>query len=220
MRRAIGLLGLLGLVLAGEARAESDVQLWTKAGVSGEVAEDVDFGVDLHLRFDENVSRVESLMPDAEIQYALQKWLRLGAGYRFQYMRNGDGDLVVRHRLHAEGSLRLDLDDVRLEYRLRFQEQIRPSSNDTTRQSLRNRAKASYRGVDRWTPAATAELFHALGDGDTIHLDKYRLTAGIAYERKKWEVGVFYGLEVPVNVPIDEIEATLHIIGVGYTREL
>lgn len=217
MRRAVV---ILILALAGQARAESDVQLWTKAGVGHDLSDDVSLVGDLHLRFDENVSRVESLMPEVEVRYDLAKWFQIAGGYRLQYMRDGDGDLVVRHRFHGDGSLQYDLGDVRLEYRLRFQQQLRPSSNDTTRQTLRNRGEISYRGHKRWTPAVGGELFHALGDGETIQFDKYRVTVGLDYDRKDWEVGVFYRIEVPVNVPVGDIEATLHILGVGYSREL
>lgn len=212
MRRAIV---VLALAVAGEARA--DVQLWTKAGVGHDLTDDVGVLGDLHLRFDEDVSRFQSLMPEVELRYGPAKWLRLGAGYRLQYTRDGDGDLVVRHRFHGDGSLRHDLGDVRLDYRLRFQEQVRPGANDPSRHTLRNRARVSYRGVKRWTPELGGELFHAIDDGDTIHLDSYRLIVGVAYDRKDWEVGAFYGLEVPVA---DTTEPTIHILGLGYYREL
>jgi hypothetical protein len=210
------LVAALGLAIgAGDARA--DVQAWTEVGVSHEV-EDWRFTFDQHLRFDEDVSRVGSVMPELGVTYRIAKWFRTGVGYRLEYERDGSGDMVTRHRFHVRGSSRYDIGKwVRLEHRLQLQESLRPSSNDMYRHVMRNRADVSLRRYKPFVASASAELFHAIDRGDAIHLDKIWLTASGTYGAGPNDFELFYRVEVPQADPMDP---TLHIFGLAYHRDL
>jgi len=208
---------VLAVLLGLAAPARADVQQWTELGVDKSLGERWSLTFEQQLRFDLDQSRVDAVMPELGLHRRLARWLRIGTGYRFQYQRDNAGDMVFRHRFHVYGRARRDLGDVRLDYRLQVQETVRPTSNDVSRHALRNRGDVSYRGFKRWEPGVAGELFHAIDDGDPIHLDKIWLTAGVAYTRKAWSVDVFYRAELPVA---DTMDPTIHILGLGMRREL
>lgn len=206
----------LCLVLASVS-ARAEVQQWTEIGVSRSLTKRWQLSFDQHLRLDQDISRVDSVMPEWGVTYRLAKWLRAEVGYRLQYTRDGDGEMVLRHRFHGGVRARHDLGDVRLQYRLQYQEQLRPGANDQLRHSIRNRAEVGYRRFKHWAPGASFELFHAIGDGDAVHLDKVRIKAGLEYGKKDWSVELYYCAEAPVA---DEMDPTLHVVGLGAHYEL
>jgi hypothetical protein len=215
VRRAL-LVGLIvaWLLPAAAAHADRDLQLWLEASVSRKLGR-FTAGVEQGLRFGDDVSRLEAFLPAASLAYRPHKAIRLGVGYRFEYERNRRGEMVMRHRLHAEARPRLDLGPVRLTYRLRFQEQLRYL--DDVRHAVRNRLAAELKGRKPWTPAVSAETFHRLGGGEPVHLRKIRLVAGVGYQLGAQELMLFYAHERAQADPRDPV---LHILGLGFEREL
>jgi hypothetical protein len=201
-------------LLAVPSGADADVQLWTEAGLDKKLGKKLEIDFEQHLRFDQDVSRVAAVMPEVGISYQLQAWLSLGAGYRLAYERRRRGDMEIRHRLHVEAQPRVDAGPFRLRYRLRFQERIRDAE---LRHSLRNRLSADWRVARPWVPRASVELFHRLGDGDTIVHRKVRLSAGVKYELGKGSLAAFYILELTRD---DPDEPNLHALSLGFHREL
>ena len=189
---------LVVLFLAGTAHA--DVELWTEAGVRHEVNR-FELAFDQMLRFDENASRVSSVMPELGLRVRLATWFGLGTSYRYEYERNGDGMLVTRHRFDGFATFRLDVARVRLELEERFQEELRPTSHDTERQRLRQQLELSYR-KKHWVPAASITVFD--------RADKLWLTGGVTYRRHHRAYEVFY--RYATN--------DAHIIGASFHTEL
>jgi hypothetical protein len=211
------LLGLAALVVHPPgAAAESEV--WTKGSVEHDLGKRLSLSFELHLRLDADVSRVGSLMPELGLGYRVKSWLRTGGGYRLEYERDKDGVLVARHRFFGWGRLRRDLGEVRVEYRLQLQEQIRPDANPVARHVVRNRGEVSLRALERVVPAASIETQHILGEeGNAAHLGKVRLTVGAEYERGKLGFELFYRAEVAHYDPADP---TVHILGTGVSVEI
>ncbi len=216
-RISVVIAGLAALA-AGPRPATAEAQVWTEVGVRYDVDKRLTLGVDLHTRFDEDVSRLGSVMPELGLSYRVKKWLRLGAGYRFEYERDKDGILVSRHRGFGWGRVRRDLGDVRLEYRLQLQEQHRADANPVNRHTVRNRGDVSLRRFGAVVPGASVEFHHILGeDNNTIHLGKVWLSAGVEYERGDISVEVFYRAIVGQYDPADP---TGHVLGVGLHYQL
>ncbi len=205
----------LALLAAGPAHA--DVELWTELGVKHDLGRRLAVTFDQQLRFDADVSRVGAVMPELGVRVRLARWLRAGAGYRFEYERDGGGDLVVRHRLEVHARARMNLGRLRLELDARLQEQLRPGARDERRHVLRDRLAASWRRTRPWIPMASVALFHRLGDGDAAQLDKAWLTIGGAHDRGAREIELFYRLERPIRDPGDP---TLHIFGAALHTDL
>ncbi|MBA3818015.1 MAG: DUF2490 domain-containing protein [Deltaproteobacteria bacterium] len=217
MRRR-ALLLLVGAALPVTPAAAERVELWTELGVKRELAKRVDVTFDQHLRFDEDISRVSAVMPEAAI-HVHASIVRASAGYRLEYERDGDGELVLRHRFHVAVRTRLELDRFRLDHRLQLQEQLRPSAMDTRRHGVRNRLEASYRGSQRWTAAASAELHHDFDRGALV-ADKTWLTVGAAHRRQGHpasETAGFYRLELPHHDPGAPV---VHILGIAFHLDL
>lgn len=217
MRRIVPVLALL-LIHVAPSHAESDVQLWLEPGISMKLAKRLELSFDQHLRFDQDLSRVQAIMPELALAWRLHKKLRVGVGYRLQYERNNDGDLELRDRGHVEVRPRYKIGDVELTYRARYQLEVRGSwASEDLRHTLRNRFGVAYEGAKPVIPAVSVEPFHRLGDGDTIHLRKVRVTAGATYDFGDHEVELYYRIEVAQYDPMDP---TPHIIGVGYRFKL
>lgn len=194
----------------------ADSQVWLEAGVSLTPTKRVEINIVPSVRFDQDVSRFQSFLPELSVRYRVKKWLRVGSGYRFEYERNKDGDLVVRHRVTADARLRATPGPLRLDHRLMLVEQFRPASKDQYRTFVRNAITVSYRQARPWVPAVSAEVFHALGDLDQLAYDRLRLTAALAHVREKDAIEVFLRLQVHA----DPMAESLYIIGLGSSFEL
>lgn len=198
--------------------ATADTQLWTEVGVRHDLSKKVTLTFDQHVRFDADVSRLGSAMPEPGIAYRVKKWLRTGAGYRFEYERNNNDELVSRHRVYAWARARKELGEIQLSYRLQLQEQWRPDANPVNRHTVRNRGDAAYTGLGAFVPGVSVESHHILNEeGNTIHLGKLRLTAGVEWEHDQLSVDVFYRL---ITGQYDATEPNGHVIGLGVHYEI
>jgi hypothetical protein len=205
------------LVAVVGAPVHADTQLWTELGVRHNLSRRLEVTFDQHLRFDDDLSRFGAFMPEPGLTYRVAPWFRVGGGYRMEYERNGDGDMVLHHRFFTFARSRVDAGPMRIEHRLQLQETVRPGSNDQYRHTVRNRIDVGYRGIKRWTPAAQAELFHAIDRGDALHLDKVWLSLGGTYSHRQRESNVYFRVELPVA---DTMEPTLYILGAAFHLEL
>jgi hypothetical protein len=203
------------LVRAGHA--ETDRQLWLSAGVAWHPSKPIELAFDQHLRFAEDVSELDRVMPELTFGYRALAWLKLGAGYRFSRQRNNDDEWVYRHRLHAEARPSVRWQRFGAEYRLRYQEQLRGiDASEGGRHTLRQRVKLRYHWSSDFTSYAAGEAFLALGGEDGTRITETEWTLGLSLELGASELDLFYRLELPT----DDDEPVLHIIGLGYSYEL
>jgi Protein of unknown function (DUF2490) len=189
------LMTLLALALPlRRAAAEQEAQLWLELDLGHRLSRRWELRFEQHLRWDEDMQRLAQVMPDLSASYRARSFLRVTAGYRLQYERDGSGDFELRHRFYTGAQVQRDLGDVRLSLRALFTEQLRPddSGNDARRAGLRTRGGASWRGPKRWKATATAELFLDL---EAPELTKLRLGLDLQPGLRHFEVG--YRLELP-----------------------
>jgi hypothetical protein len=190
---------LLAGVWLRPVRAETDGQLWLSAGVSWDASKRVELAFDQHLRFAEDFSELDRVMPELSRQ------------------RNNDDEWVYRHRLHAEARPGARWGRFAAEYRLRYQEQLRGiDASEGGRHTLRQRLKLRYGWSPDFTSYAAGEAFLALGGEDGTRITETEWTLGSSLELGDSELDLFYRLELPT----DEDEPVLHIIGLGYRYEL
>ena len=212
MKWPVWVFGLL--VTGGPATAGEDVQVWTSAGVRYRAAKKVRLEYEQHLRFDQNVSRLESVKPEAKLSWKASDWARLGLGYRYSQERNGQDEWKPEHRFHLQGSVGMDLGPVGMGYRLRFQERLEFGVEFKNKHTLRQRLSAEVDTGTRFTPFSTVEGFAWLRDSGMSVRERWRFTGGVeARLPKRNRVEVFYRREVPVYDGSNPIE---HILGVGY----
>ena len=169
---------------------------------------------DQHLRFDEDWTRLQKVMPELSVRLKLGKHVRLGSGYRFKYERSGSGDFKNEHRLHGDATFRIKLAALRLDHRVRFQETF---DDGEYRHTLRNRLRLGLAFWKEVRPFVAAELFNPFGDDQGFRVGKWRFTAGSSLELGDHSLDVFYRCELPQD-SFDE--PRLHIIGLGYHYDL
>ena len=206
---------VIALLLAA-GKASADVELWTEVGVQRDVTRRIAITADQNTRFDSGGSRLSALIPEVAVRVRLQRWLRFATAYRFEYERDGDDDMVVRHRIDVGVRARAHAGPVRVSWETELQEQLRPESRDHHRHVLRDAVELAWRGGD-WVPAASLAVFHRLGDGETGTLDRVWLTARCARMLGSREAELFYRLELPRADPDDP---TVHIVGLAFHSEL
>lgn len=210
----------IALIAAPATTAHADeTQLWTEAGVDVGLHRRWSLVLNQNVRFDDHVSRVGSVMPEADLRYAPAGWIRFGAGYRYRYERDNAGEFQHRHRIHADVRLRLRLEMLDAWYRLRWQEQFRREADDgtPTRQVIRNQIGVQWTDWDLLEPFASAETFHRLDEpGAGVVLQKLRLVAGVERGFEEHHLAAYYGVEVMQD---DRDDPRVHIIGVGYRYE-
>lgn len=197
------------------AEAQSDVQLWTDAGVRWRATRRLRLEFAFLARFDQDVSRGRLFGPQVGLDYKIKKWLRVGFGYRYEYRRIG-GSLRSAHRLNADLKLSHELGRVGLGYRLRFQERFRnrASGNSDVRGTLRNRFGADVDTDTLFTPYASLELFTGLHGRQADPVNKVRITVGAAFDLGRVDLALYYRAQIPVNRPGDP---TVHILGASVT---
>ncbi|NVB84612.1 MAG: DUF2490 domain-containing protein [Kofleriaceae bacterium] len=204
------------LALACVAPAYADSQLWLEPGVGVAPVRRVDVDLTGQVRFDQDVTRFSAFLPELTARYRIERWLRVGGGYRLEYERDAYGQLVIRDRLSADARIRVDSARIRVDYRLMVAEQRRPMSNNVFRTVLRNRVDVSYRRLGLWRPFGGVEVFYMLDDLDKLEYDRTRLTAGTTYKAKDFDIDMF----VRAEIHADPDEPTYAILGLGYHYQL
>jgi hypothetical protein len=200
---------LILLLLTGRAVAE--VQVWTEAGVDHAFDKRVDVGCDVELRLDETGTSFDRLAPGCAVGWRPTRWLLTRLGYDFlvgdkkagyEYAHRANLDLGLRYR---------PLKPLRLELRIRYQEQrggTEAFDIADSRHTLRGRLKVEWTPARRTSLVADAELFV---DAAAATATKWRATIGPERRLGDHRVGVYYGLELPLDD-----EETVHIIGLAY----
>lgn len=196
------------------AMAMSEVQLWTSAGVRHRPSKKVRLTFTQHVRFDQDISRLESVMPELAASWAIERWLRLGGGYRFSMESNKKGELEPAHRLHVQSQFGGDLGPVELGYRLRFQEGLESDDELETRHTFRNRIGLDIDTDTLVTPGLSAELFTRMWDKEPVEQKKVRFSTGLEIRpHKAHEIELQYRYQLPLDDPDDPRE---HIVGFEY----
>jgi hypothetical protein len=210
MRHSYAALLLLSLAMAPPlpASAESDAQLWTMLTLTKEATPGLGLSLEQEFRFDNDVTRLQTILATLAADYRLVQWLDVGGGWRLAYQRRRDDSMGFRQRFHLQSQARGDLGALRFRGRLRLQmtvtEWFDPSFD------ARIRLGTDWRAAAPFVPYVSAEAFVRLAAGDSPALRKMRLTAGIKYGIGDHSLGLFYRLEEPF---LDRRDPRLHILG-------
>ena len=200
------------------AQAQDDGQLWLDAGLRYRPIRPLRITFEQRVRFDEDISRVESVIPQLVVSYDPIDFLRISLAYRFIWSRGGSGEFEDAHRLHLDARFRGEVDRVELSYRLRFQERLQGETDGLdARHTFRNRFGIAVDTDSPVTPSLSAEIFTRVGSDPGVSLPKFRITIGLALDVDDHTVDVFYRFEAPIE---DQSDPRLHILGVAYRFDL
>lgn len=203
------------LLLSQLASAETDTQLWLSTNLRKKLAKDWRVEWTQHLRFEDNMSHVQSVMPEVELRYKPLKYLSMKIGYRYVYERTKHDDFEPAHRYHFQISTGKKLGSVKIGYRLRYQEKHEEDEFDYTNR-LRNKFSIALDTDTAFEPILFTELF---SDIRAIPVDssKFRLGLGLdtdVHKRMKLSVDYLYQRDFLRN------ERTEHIARVNYQVKL
>ena len=195
--------------------AETDTQFWLSTNMRKKIAKDLRIELTQHFRFDNNISQIQSVMPELELRYKPIKPLAMKIGYRYIYERTKNGDFEPAHRYHFQVSTGKNFGSVKVAYRLRYQEKHEEDEYDYTNR-LRNKFSIAIDTDSQIEPVVSAEVF---SDIRAIPVDssKFRLGTG-------FEMDVYKGMNVSVDylyqrdfLRNDRVE---HIVRVNYQMKL
>jgi hypothetical protein len=209
---------ILLLALAMGAPARADVEVWSEAGASAEVADGLRVGVDQELRLDHGASEVDVVRPGAHLAWRARRWLSLRTGYRFEiepHFTKGADYADGWHEAWADATLRRKIERLRLSLRLRYEEKWgHPWEADGALErsrSARQRLELDWRLASRVSLVGTGELFLAVGEPDGL-LDKWRAGAGVTVTLGAHELSLRYLFERPLTAG----DEPSHILGLAY----
>jgi hypothetical protein len=171
------------LLFSTTANAKNDSQLWLSANARYKPLPKMRMEFTQHLRFDNNISQVESVMPELEMQYSPIKPLAVKIGYRYISERTKNNDFEPAHRYHIQISTQKEMGPLEFSYRLRYQEKHEEDEYDFT-QRLRNKLKIELDTQTDYRPYVFSEVF-TNPSNTPIDNSKYRLGIGLQYKVKK-----------------------------------
>ena len=99
--------------------AQDEFQLWTEVGAKGDIIKKMDWFVDVKSRFG-NVG-LNSLLPEAGINYKVTKWFKPSVSYRLILEPNKYGNYKAAHRINFNANLKKGVKRFELGLRARYQ---------------------------------------------------------------------------------------------------
>lgn len=192
------LVALLVLGLPGFAAAQSshtDTQLWFDAGLQLRATKHVRINLSQELRVSARDAAIDSAMTELAPSYEPFKFLRIEAGYRFIYGKDGErDDFESWHRFFGGMNLRADIEPVRLEARFQYQEQIRFEGEDKHEHTARTRGRVTWL-IDKTKLSGSFELFLRIANKEPIAAHKWRAFVGGSYRIGECDLGLTLGYE-------------------------
>ena len=209
-------LAAAGLSHAAEGH---EAQAWMEAGVRYRPKKKVRLQLSQNLRFNENVSRTESVMTDMAVSWSAGKNLSVAAGYRLNMDANREGEFMPVHRLHVQSVVDREVGPLSLSHRVRFEESFKVDGTEMDSwHTLRNRVEVELDLDTDLRPVLSVELHSLLAEYRPVLQEKLRFCGGFTYKASKTHVyRLLYINQLPIQYLSDPDE---HIISLGYQHRV
>lgn len=162
-------------------------QLWNEVGVSYKIDKKQSLGLDFSSRFDAN--GINTFFPQFSYRYKINKNILPSIDYRLISDRNTSGNFELKHRINANLQFSHDIDQLELDFRLRYQysrtrfvEDIEPEFGA----ALRYKTSIAYAiKKSDLKPKVSIEFFTGPMEGQMgYHLNRIRWNFGLSYDLK------------------------------------
>ena len=188
MRRFLCLgIFLLIVLFAHQAFAafgDGDFQYWNTEQISWKVQEKWQISAEEEFRFGSSAGRFYYQHTDITLKYSgMADWFDIAAGYRLVYENKGQGKWAYENRPQFEGIFKMDLWDLKLSDRNRFE--WRFPENKTSRWRYRNKLTFALPlkiSELNFKPYVADEIFVDFKEGE---LNRNRLYGGIEFKLLK-----------------------------------
>lgn len=208
---------LMATLCSSAAYAQSDAELWLEGTLQFEPVDDLRVSITQHLRFNDDMSRLDKAMPELALGWRGHRSIRPEVGYRFIAEHRPD-EWRIHHRPYAQLTLRHSIDDVVLSLRVRSQHTlVEKKKSHLWEHVLRNRARVSWEFADDWEVNGDAELFALASEEERFHASRWRLGVGLAREFDDHTVQIGYQVRSSIGrTPV----STRHILTLGYEFDI
>ena len=168
------------MIFAFLLSANADTQVWTKAAFRKKVFPKFHVVATQHLRMEENISAIESVIPELEFGWKAASWLDFGVGHRYFLRRTKNDTMEWAYRTHFDVETDASLNKkIEVGYRLRLQDG-RELDEVERKQNMRHKIKSSYELTKSWEPNIFVE-YYMPNDGE----DKIQIGVGTKYKVNK-----------------------------------
>nr|WP_293839566.1 DUF2490 domain-containing protein [uncultured Arsenicibacter sp.] len=174
---------------------DPSLRLWTGIQLEKKLLKRVTIQATAQARFIENVSDLGSYIGELGAAYKLNKHWEVAGYYRFIGKRNWKPNREVyvneqMHRFYADLSYQHKIGKIKLENRLRYQNQFTDVTREqANRDYLRNKIEVALPNKSRFTPSVSADLFYGFGLG----FDVIRYRANLDIKLNKHNTITVYG---------------------------
>ncbi len=192
------------LMLAGPfvVLGQESTHLWTGLTIQKNLNKKWALTVNGQWRFTENVSLLGAYIGEAGLGYKINKRWKAELNYRYIGRRKYDKSEQAYyyrpyHRFYGDISYDRKTGPVKLEYRIRYQNQFKDDDGALENQKsyVRNRLEVSYPNKTRITPFVSGDVFYLVGGG----FEEIRWKAGTDIKVNKhhsFTIGAFTTQEI------------------------
>ena len=163
--------------------AQTDDQMWFSSGVRYRPKKKIRVDVTQHLRMDQDISRIGSVITETGLSKSFKSGFRIGGAYRFQMSSKTKVQLEPRHRIDLYGRYKNEIGPLEFAYRLQFQEKYESDDEQPWSTRIRNRIGIGYDTDTPFSPKVSSEVFSDIGD--EVWFSKWRATAALRYKISK-----------------------------------
>ena len=184
----------------------ADTQLWMKTAYRWRVASKMHFKATQHLRLEDNLTAIESIIPELEFAWGRIPWFDVGIGGRVFWRRTKNDKLELAQRIHLDVEKDWSIQK-KLEASYRIRLQRRQEFDETVADyKVRHKINLEYDAPKKWSPNAFVE-YHMSADAN----DKFQLGVGTKYKiDKRNRVGIKLVLETFINTTPDNVISMLN----------
>lgn len=218
---------LLGFLFSSQVTKAQDVVedfgFWGFVSYGKDISKKWDVSIEQEVRLQYNATQLARTFTNIGIDYKVEKWLHLGANYRFIIDRRLSGVYAIRHRVTADAVLKKQLRRFTFAYRARLQWEVK-GYNYSDRYGFaptwdfRNRFKTTFQLSRIWKPFVAADLRLLITDPNkpyiTWAVDRMRLFVGTEYHMGNNRVLEFFFMtsqQVQVIAPV-----RIFAVGIGF----
>jgi hypothetical protein len=212
------LLFLLSGIFAASYSQDDDFGIWYGVTIEHKLIRKLELDLTGNVRTFKNASKINEAFLEAELAYKFNKYLSVGASYRFTEFYEDDEAFHPRHKWFVDIKVDMPLGDLSVSARFRFQERYKTYFEDEEDKIPdshgRYRLKALY-NIPSFpvNPYVAAEIFCPMFTKTTRHIDKDRFMFGVEYNiAKRHSIELEYMFQRDFLPHISDI----NVISIGY----
>ncbi len=223
-KRSNLLLALVFIALSSSAQT-NDFQQWEWITIKSDISKKFSASVQCQMRVIDNSTKVGTLFLEPNIGYKINKYLRIGVGYRYSFRAGNSGLLnrtAQRYNIDLEG--RKKFGKFTLKLRTRFQQGFMDFYMNENRAPgsypiyNRNKFGIDYQFNKIWSLFTEFELYLPLNKPQQRNFDRFRFTLGSSLDLKNRNtLDCFFRIQKQLNTANPETD---FIIGLGYAYDV